>query len=157
MKSAAIRILHIGPELALRSILIALSVLFLALTTATFFDVAIPPLACIAGAAAVWIPMTTGLYRRAGEGTFRRRPRLERREKMRRWAAALWTRPLVLLFPLWLGLFYDPSMLVDHSGMYLVFFGLPFAAAAILYRWAAGVDAGARSGLDARRASRPST
>jgi len=63
--------------------------------------------------------------------------KLDHRQKLRRWAVSLWTTPLVMLFPLWFGALFEPSLILDYPSLFLLFFGLPFAAAAILY-WLAG-------------------
>ena len=65
--------------------------------------------------------------------------KLGRRQKLRRWAVSLWTSPLIMLFPMWLGLFDDPYLILEYPSAYVLFFGLPFAAAAILYWIAARV------------------
>jgi hypothetical protein len=65
--------------------------------------------------------------------------KLDRRQKLRRWAVSLWTTPLIMLFPMWLGLFADPSLILEYASVYVLFFGLPFATAAILYWIAAQV------------------
>lgn len=62
--------------------------------------------------------------------------KLNRQQKIRRWAVALWTTPLIMLFPLWLGVIYDPRLLADYPALYLLFFGAPFAVAAALYIYA---------------------
>lgn len=65
--------------------------------------------------------------------------KLNRRQKLRRWAVSLWTTPLIMLFPLWLGAFVDPSLILEYPSLFVLFFGLPFAAAATLYWLAARV------------------
>ena len=72
--------------------------------------------------------------------------RLTPQQNMRRWATALWTTPLVMMFPLWFGTMYDPGLLLKYPDIFLVFFGLPFAAAAILYLQAARLDRKGKSG-----------
>lgn len=44
-----------------------------------------------------------------------------------------------MLFPMWLGLFDDPSLILKYPSVYVLFFALPFAAAATLYWLAARV------------------
>ncbi len=63
--------------------------------------------------------------------------KLNRRQKLRRWAVALWTTPLVMLFPLWFGALYEPSVVLEFPSVFAIFLGLPFTAAAILYCLAA--------------------
>ena len=65
--------------------------------------------------------------------------KLTRQQKIRRWAGALWTTPLIMLLPLWLGALYVPSVILDYPDVFLLFFAVPFAAAAILYVYAAKV------------------
>ena len=44
-----------------------------------------------------------------------------------------------MLLPLWLGALYVPSVILDYPDVFLLFFAVPFAAAAILYVYAAKV------------------
>ena len=62
---------------------------------------------------------------------------LNRQQKLRRMAISLWSTPLIMLFPLWLGYFYEPSLIWEHSDAFVLFFVLPFGGAAILYWLAA--------------------
>lgn len=68
--------------------------------------------------------------------------KLDRRQKLRRVAVSLWTTPLILLFPLWLGALYEPSVILEFPSLFVLFLGIPFAAAAILYWLAARVRKG---------------
>lgn len=45
-----------------------------------------------------------------------------------------------MLFPAWFGALYEPELLLDYYDFFLMFFGLPFAAAAILYLQAVRLD-----------------
>ena len=63
--------------------------------------------------------------------------KLTRRQKARRWAFAFWSTPVITLFPLWLGAFSEPALVVEYADVFGLFFGLPFAAALLLYRHAA--------------------
>ena len=54
-------------------------------------------------------------------------------QKLRRWAWSLITTPIVMLFPLALGPFIEPSALIDHYDLYLLFYGLPFSVALLLF------------------------
>jgi len=139
MASIRNRLVRVAPELAVRTVLIALAVLFLQGVLVGFLDFRIPGLVWLAAAAALWVPMAIGLYARAGDAAFVPWPIPTRRQKIRNWAAALWTTPVVLLPLFWLVLPYEPSLLLDHWDVYLLFFGLPFAAAAALYVYAARV------------------
>lgn len=58
---------------------------------------------------------------------------LNRKQKLRRAAAALWSTPLIMLFPVWYGTLYEPSLILEYPTIFILFFGLPFLAAAILY------------------------
>jgi len=62
--------------------------------------------------------------------------KLNPKQKLRRAATALWSTPLIMLFPLWYGTLYEPSLVLEDSTVYILFFGLPFLAATILY-WVA--------------------
>lgn len=66
--------------------------------------------------------------------------KLSDRQKCRRLAAALWSTPLIMFFPLWLGVFVEPSALIEYWELFLLFFGLPFAAAGLLYFYAGKLD-----------------
>lgn len=50
---------------------------------------------------------------------------------------ALWTTPLILLCPLWLGYLVKPSLIVEAPEIFALFLVLPLGAAALLYRLAA--------------------
>ena len=63
--------------------------------------------------------------------------KLSRQQKLRRAAVALWTTPLIMLFPLWLGYLFDPSLIWKAPEVFLLFFAMPLVGAAALYRWAA--------------------
>jgi hypothetical protein len=139
MASVRNRLVRMAPELAVRTVLIALAVVVLQ-GVVEFLDFQIPGLFWIAVAVAIWIPMTIGLYSRAGDVAFAPWPKPTRQQKIRRWAAAFWSTPVILLLPLWLVLPYDPSLLLEAWDFYLLFFGLPFVAAAALYAYAARVD-----------------
>jgi hypothetical protein len=141
MMSERNRLVRMAPELAVRTILIALAVMFLQAVLLEFFDFPVPGLVWLAAAAALWVPMTAGLYGRAGEAVFAPRRELTRQQKLRRWAGAMWMAPLGVLPLLWLLPFYRPSLLIEQWGLYLLFFGIPFAGAAALYLYAARVDA----------------
>jgi hypothetical protein len=61
---------------------------------------------------------------------------LTKEQKARRMASALFITPTIMLFPMWLGLFVDPSALIELWDFYLLFFGLPYAAAASFWIYA---------------------
>ncbi len=131
------RLLRMTPELIVRTILILATISVFDLILGAFFSLRVPGLVWLLIMVALWVPMTISLYTRAGRSDFRFFRKLTRHQELRRWATALWTTPLMMLFPLWLGLFEAPSMLLEHWDLYLLFFGLPFAAAAALYYWSA--------------------
>lgn len=134
------RLLRITPELMLRTMLIALTVLFVRGIISESFDSEVPWLALLLAAGAVWIPMTVGLYSRGGETAFRPWRKLDRRQQLRQWAGLLWTTPVGLLFPLWLAPLHEPSLLIEYRDLFALLFGLPFAGAAALYLYAARVS-----------------
>lgn len=53
---------------------------------------------------------------------------------------------MIMLFPVWFGTVYEPALLLEYSDFFLMFFGLPFAIAAILYVQAARLDRKERTG-----------
>jgi hypothetical protein len=132
------RIVRIALELALRTFLIILTVIFLQGVLLDFFDVQVPLLIWVALAAAISVPMTVGLYNRAAEPGFDPTRKLTRKQALRRWAFALWSTP-VLLYPIWLFFLLDPTLILEFWDLFLLFYGLPFAAAAALYFFAGRV------------------
>lgn len=45
-----------------------------------------------------------------------------------------------MAFPLWIGALYEPDLILAYPDVFLLFFALPFAAAAALYARAASID-----------------
>ncbi|WHU01119.1 hypothetical protein [Sphingomonas sp. NIBR02145] len=68
--------------------------------------------------------------------------KLNRQQKLRRVAVSLWTTPIVMLFPLWLGYIFYPSLILEAPEVFFLFFVIPFGAAAFLYWLAARTPAG---------------
>lgn len=66
--------------------------------------------------------------------------KLTRQQKLGRWAAGLWSTPLIMAFPLWIGALYEPDLILAYPDVFLLFFALPFAAAAALYARVASID-----------------
>ena len=62
-------------------------------------------------------------------------PSLDRCE--RGWAlgwGCIWT-PLIMLFPLWLGLFSEPRLILEYAQTYALLFGVPIATGVAILVW----------------------
>lgn len=57
-------------------------------------------------------------------------------QKLRRAAWALFVTPTLMLFPLTLGPFFAPATVLEYLDVYLLFFGIPYAAALALWLYA---------------------
>ena len=69
-------------------------------------------------------------------------------ERLKRIAVTVWLTPTLMLFPLWLGPLMEPAMIPEALArawhLYLLFLGLPFAAAMLLWWIARRMEAKAR-------------
>ena len=64
---------------------------------------------------------------------------LNKAQKLRRGAFALWSTPIIMLFPIWWGYLHEPTLILEYWEISILFFGLPLLAAALLYYFAAKV------------------
>lgn len=66
--------------------------------------------------------------------------KLNRQQKLQRLAVSLFTTPLIMLFPLWYGALYEPSLILKYPSVFVLFFGVPFVSAVVLCWMAASAS-----------------